>query len=105
MDDFYMEPSDKKTKKWMITYINKETGNPNTFYFGSKGMSDMTLHKSELRKKNYISRHSGMGEDWTKSGIGTPGWASRWILWNLPSLEDSIKDTEKRFDIKIHLIK
>ena len=105
MNDFYMEPSDKKTKKWMVTYINKETGKPNTFYFGAKGMSDYTIHKDEQRKKRYISRHSGMGEDWTKSGVETPGFFSRWILWNLPDLDDSIKDTEKRFNIKIHLIK
>lgn len=103
--EFYLEPSDKKTKKWMLTYLNPDTKKINTIYFGQAKASDMTKHKSEKRKKNYISRHSGMGEDWSKSGIYTPGFYSRWILWNLPDLEDSIADTEKRFNIKIHLIR
>ena len=105
MDDYYLEPSDKKQKKWQITYINKETGRPNTIYFGQAKASYYTKNKSESRKNLYIKRHSGMGEDWNKTGIHTPGFLSRWILWNLPDLEDSIKDTQKRFGIKIHLIK
>jgi hypothetical protein len=100
--EFYMEPSDKKTKKWQITYINKDTGRPNTIYFGQKPYQDFTQHKTLKRKNLYIQRHSGMGEDWKDPE--TAGFYSRWILWNLPDLEDSIKDTEKRFGIKIHLI-
>jgi hypothetical protein len=42
-----------------------------------------------------------MGEDWNNP---SPGFFSRWLLWNKPSLKASIKDTEKRFNIKIHLI-
>lgn len=97
-----MEPSDKKTKKYAITYLNKETGRPNTIYFGQAKASDYTIHKDNQRKKRYIQRHSGMGEDWNDPE--TAGFYSRWILWNLPDLKDSIKDTEKRFGIKIHLI-
>ena len=104
MNDFYMEPSDKKQKKWMITYLNPETNKINTLYFGQKPYQDYSQHKTESRKLAYIRRHKGMGEDWNKSGIYTPGFYSRWILWNLPDLEDSIADTEKRFGIKIHLI-
>ena len=102
MNDYYMEPSDKKSKKWMITYLNKETGRPNTIYFGQKPYQDFTQHKTEKRKNLYIKRHSGMGEDWNNPSAG---FFSRWLLWNLPDFEDSIKDTQKRFDIKIHLIK
>ena len=42
MNDYYMEPSDKKSKKWQITYLNKETGRVNTIYFGQKPYQDFT---------------------------------------------------------------
>jgi len=103
MTDFYLEPSDKKTKKYMIHYINPSTDRVNTINFGAKGMSDFTIHKDEKRKERYLKRHSGMGEDWDDPK--TAGFWSRWLLWNKPSLEASIKDTEKRYDIKIWLIK
>jgi len=102
MLEFYLEPSDKKTKKWMVSYINPKTKRVKTINFGAKGMSDFTIHKDKKRKERYIKRHSGMGEDWNDPE--TAGFWSRWILWNLPSLKASINDTEKRFDIKIHLI-
>lgn len=103
MTEFYLEPSDKKTKKWMISYINPESGRVKTINFGAKGMTDFILSKGDKkRKERYIKRHSGMGEDWNDPS--TAGFWSRWILWNKPTLKGSIKDTEKQFDIKIHLI-
>jgi hypothetical protein len=104
MTDFYLEPSDKKTKKWMVSYINPSTNRVKTIHFGAKGMSDLTIHKDIKRKERYLKRHSGMGEDWGKTGISTPGFWARHILWNMPSLKGSINHTEKRFDINIHLI-
>ena len=101
MLEFYLEPSDKKTKKWMVSYINPKTKRIKTINFGAKGMSDYTIHKDNKRKERYLKRHSGMGEDWNNP---SPGFFSRWLLWHKPSLKASIKDTEKRFDIKIHLI-
>lgn len=65
--------------------------------FGAKGMSDYTIHKDPERKKRYIERHSGMNEDWNDPL--TAGALSRWILWNKPSFEDSIKDFKKRFNL------
>jgi hypothetical protein len=48
----------------------------------------------------YENRHKKR-ENWKKSGIKTAGFWSKWILWNKPSLNRSIKDTEERFNIKI----
>ena len=47
-----------------------------------------------------MNRHRAK-ETWTKKGINTPGFWSRWLLWNKPSLRASIKDMEARFGIKI----
>lgn len=40
-------------------------------------------------------------ENWTKSGIDTAGFWSRWVLWNKPTLAASVADTEHRFGIDI----
>lgn len=65
--------------------------------FGAKGMSDYTIHKDKERKRRYIERHSGMNENWDEPM--TPGALSRWILWNKPTLEASIKDFKNKFNL------
>ena len=78
----------------MVTIDNK------TVHFGAKGYSDYNQHRDKERMFRYIVRHK-RNEDWTKSGMKTAGFWSRWILWNKPGLIQSIKDTEKRFNIHI----
>jgi hypothetical protein len=102
MDDYYLEKSSRKDKKYMVSYINPETCRVNTKHFGAKGMSDFTQHKNDDRKERYIKRHANMGEDW--DDLKTAGFWSRWILWNKPSLKGCVRDTQKRYNIKIHLI-
>jgi len=60
--------------------------------------SDFTQNRDEERKARYLDRHRER-EDWTKSGILTPGFWARWILWNKPTLEASIVDTMRRFNL------
>ena len=88
-------------KKYMIKFLNPDTNRWNTLHFGAKYYSDYTIHKSNDRKNNYIKRHSGMGEDWSKTGLYTPGFWSRWLLWEKPSIDNAIKNIEKKFKIKI----
>ena len=94
-----MKRSNKSDKKYMVI-ITDSKGKKKTTHFGAKGYSDYTKHKDSDRKDRYISRHKAK-ENWNKSGINTAGFWSRWILWNKPGLKTSIKDTEKRFKIKI----
>ena len=70
-----------------------------TIHFGAAGMSDMTQHKSEERKNRYIDRHSKR-ENWNDPT--TPGFYSRWITWNKPTITESIRDTNRRFK-NIHI--
>jgi hypothetical protein len=65
--------------------------------FGAKSYEDFTTHKNEERKERYIRRHR-KNEDWTDPL--TAGFYSRWLLWNLPNLEDSLKDMNDRFKNK-----
>lgn len=88
---YYPYKSDKPDKKfYIITNDNKKV------YFGSAGMSDFTIHKDEVRKLKYVVRHQKR-ENWTKTGIDTPGFWSRWYLWNKPTLKASYEDIKKKF--------
>ncbi len=64
--------------------------------FGREGMSDFTKHKDEERKERYLARHKA-NENWNKPD--TAGALSRWILWNKPTLKESIQDYKKRFSL------
>ena len=67
-----------------------------TVSFGASGYSDYTKHKYNDRKNKYIDRHKS-NEDWTKSGIRTPGFYSKHVLWNKPTIEASVNDLNKKY--------
>ena len=66
--------------------------------FGANGYEDYTIHKDILRKQRYLARHKPR-EDWTMSGVLTPGFWSRWILWNQPTIQGSVMDLKSRFGL------
>lgn len=101
---YILKRSDRSGKKWMVI-----TPNGKIVHFGAAGMSDYTKHKDPERKLNYVKRHAGnmpegttsRRENWTKTGLATAGFWSRWLLWGEPTLEGSIRSIERRFGIKI----
>jgi hypothetical protein len=96
--------SNRTGKKWMVIIDDTKK-----VHFGATGYSDYTKHKDAERKQRYVQRHGSSNasattsrkEKWTKDGIDTAGFWSRWLLWNKPTLEESIRDIEKRFSVKI----
>ena len=87
-------PSTKKTKKYAAFFvIDKKI---KIVHFGGKGFSDYTKHKDPERKKRYIIRHR-KNENWKDPT--TAGALSRWVLWNLPSFRESVKDYKRRFNL------
>jgi hypothetical protein len=82
--------NDGKHKYFIMTKSGKH------IYFGAAGMSDFLHHKNEERKYRYILRHE-KNENWTKSGIDSAGFWSRWLLWNKPSIKSSYQDIKKIF--------
>jgi hypothetical protein len=70
--------------------------------FGAKGYNDYTtFHQmnpviAEHKKLAYLRRHR-KNEDWEDPR--TPGALSRWILWNKPTIEESILNFKKRFNL------
>jgi len=69
-----------------------------TVHFGASGYTDyIKSGGDDERKKRYIARHSNGTEDW--NNYMTAGSLSRWVLWNLPTLQASIKDYKKKFNL------
>lgn len=66
--------------------------------FGSADHEDYTIHKNRERKRRYLSRHK-KNEDW--DNLCSAGALSRWLLWNKPTLRESISYTKKKFGVKI----
>ncbi|MHC4333848.1 MAG: DUF5754 family protein [Planctomycetota bacterium] len=90
-----LRESTRKGKKWMVT-VN---GAP-PVHFGADGYEDFTQHGDIKRKRSYIARHY-KNEDWSARGINTAGFWSRWLLWNKPTIAQSINHIEKRFGVSI----
>lgn len=84
----------KKEKKYMAIFKNIETNREKKIHFGAKGMEDYTIHKDSERKERYLNRHR-KNENWNDPI--TAGSLSRWILWNKPTIRESINDYKKRF--------
>ena len=85
-------------KKYMVVLKHKVKGvdKEKTIKFGEAGAEDYTIHKDDDRKKLYIARHE-KNENWTKTGIATAGFWSRWLLWNQKTLNASLNDIKKTF--------
>ena len=92
-----LEKLKKGQKKFKVILENGKTVS-----FGAKGYSDYTVHKDAKRMDRYLVRHKKR-ENWTKNGINTAGFWSRWLLWSKPSLNGAIKLIENKFKVKIVL--
>ena len=95
MTEIIIQKSKKKDKKFDAIIDGKKTVS-----FAQAGASDYTIHKDPERKHIYIyiyiKRHKGMNENWNDCKTAT--FYSRSITWNKETLQDSIKDVNKRFN-------
>ena len=98
---FKIEKSSNSTKKYMV-YEIYDGSRSRIIHFGAAGYEDFTIHKDLKRKGNYIARHTA-AEDWSRSGLLTPGFWSRWLLWNETTITKSAEDIARRFNIRIIL--
>ena len=97
-----LKPSTHAAKKYMVTIPNAATGRTKTVHFGARGMSDYTVHKDKARMARYIARHAAR-ETWTKAGLTTAGFWSRWLLWSKPSMAAAIRLLATKFGIQVTL--
>jgi hypothetical protein len=83
-----IKPSTKPDKKFVAVIDDKKH-----VHFGSAGMSDYTKHKNKERKHRYLARHKN---DSYNNPL-YPSVFSNNLLWNKPTITESIRDTNKRF--------
>ena len=76
----YISESTRPGKKWMA-----QAEGHRTVHFGQRGASDFTIHRDEALRQAYIARH-GSKENWGRTGVRTPGWLSRHLLWEKRNL-------------------
>lgn len=84
MKFYYPYPSDRPEKKYYII-----TNQGKKVYFGQAGASDYTIHKDPERKQRYIQRHKREEHLWNKSGINSPSFWSRFLLWEKPTIREA----------------
>ena len=83
-------------KRYKVIFYDDDGDKIKTTQFGDKRYENYTIHKDEKRKELYRKRHH-------KDNINDPmsaGALSWWVLWNLKTINDSIRDYEKRFNIE-----
>lgn len=90
-----IKKSSKPEKKLMATFQNDD-GKKSVVHFGQAGADDFIKTKDEAQKALYLSRHRAR-EDWNKPD--SPGSLARYVLWNKPTVKESIDDFKKRFSL------
>jgi len=98
-----IKESSNPAKKFMVKVV--KDGKTHLIHFGAKNYGDYTIYYKEKgkeyadKKKNaYIARHK-VNENFNDSL--TAGFWSRWILWGEPTVSASLRDTIKRFNLKL----
>lgn len=92
----YLGRSSRPGKKYMVRV---GTDGP-VVHFGQHGAPDFTTHHDVARQTDYLRRH-GAREDWTRTGVNTPGFWARWLLWSRPSKREAVKYIERKMHARV----
>ena len=90
----HIRESTRPGKKWMAQV--REGGLRKTVRFGQAGQSGYTINKGDARRASYLARH-GSKEDWSRYGVLTPGWPSRWLLWEKRSMPQALANASTMY--------
>ena len=71
--------------------------NDRLIHFGARDYEDFTTHGDDRRKANYLARHRN--ENWADED--TARFWARWILWNKPTMAESTRDVNGRFNLNV----
>ena len=93
MNNIIIKKSENKDKKFTAIVNNKKIN------FGDNRYSDYTLTKDDKKKKAYLARHK---HDNYNNPL-YPSFYSTNLLWNKPSLKESIKNTNEKYNLNIKL--
>jgi hypothetical protein len=108
MNKFLLYKSDKKHKKYVMVMPSLK----HKHYFGATGYKDYTLMSNKQSnfyepskeernkiKERYLKRHAH-----EPKGMHTASTLSDMILWNKPTVRQSVQDYEKKYNVKIKII-
>ena len=65
-------------------------------HFGASGHSDYTTNHNDEKKRLYLLRHR-VNENWNDPT--SAGCLAKYLLWNKPTLKESIIDFKRRFNL------
>jgi hypothetical protein len=92
------EKSDAKNKRMVAFFYNQHGKVVKRTHFGLKDGSTYIDHKNKQKKDAWIARHQVRG---TFDNFTTASSLSYYILWNKTSLQASINDYAKTFDLDV----
>ena len=96
--NLYITKSQRKNKKYDLLDTDKKY----LLSFGDSRYQDYTMHKNIDRTTNYLSRHGK--EDHSAKNIKSAAFMSAHLLWGKPTLQASISDANKVFNLNVKLI-
>ena len=94
MNNIIIQKSNIPFKKFTAIINDKKT-----IHFGDNRYQDFTKHKDTERKKAYLARHK-------KDNFNNPLYPSFYstnLLWNKPTLKESIQATNNKYNVNIKL--
>jgi hypothetical protein len=83
------------THKYRAVFKTDE-GRERSTKFGATGMDDFTLTKNLQQRDNYRTRHA---KDLQTNDPTRAGYLAYYLLWNKPTIEASIADYRRRFNM------
>lgn len=83
-------------KKLMAIFTDDKGKKVKTSHFGQAGADDYTITKDKEQRARYRNRHK---KDLDTNDYKKAGYLSYYVLWNKPTLTESIKDYKKRFNL------
>ena len=87
--------SPDKKKRYMAVFL-KDDNTIKTVKFGDPKMESYIMHGDKQRRENYRSRHA---RDLKTGDPTRPGFLSYFLLWNKPTLGESIMDYKQMFGL------
>ncbi len=83
-------------KKLMAVFFDDDGKKIKTTHFGQDGADDYTITNDKEQRTRYRNRHK---KDLDTNDYKKAGYLSWFLLWNKPTLTESIKDYKKRFNL------
>lgn len=101
---FYLQASENKNFMWKISFyqsneVKSDTTSMKTIYFGDANCRENYTTCQNIQKK--IEYIKSMENKWDEKDKLTAEFWNRWLLFNKSTIEKSIEDVEKRFQITI----